>query len=98
LVTHTKGPGRIILERDSFVGVGAVLCCPGGRELRIGEGAVVGAGCVVTQSIPPFTLVVADRPKAVARVKVLYSQAEDYNDFVYNLEPIVPDARPAAYP
>ena len=93
LVAHTKGPGRIILEKDSFVGVGAVICCPGGREIRIGEGAVVGAGCVITRSVEARTFVVAPPVNAVAHVNVLYTQAADNNEFVCNLVPIKP-ARP----
>jgi acetyltransferase-like isoleucine patch superfamily enzyme len=90
LVAHTKGPGRIVLERDSFLGVGVIVCCAGGREIRIGEGAVVGAGCVITQSVPARTFVALDRPRHLARVNVLYTDATDANDFACNLEPILP--------
>ena len=38
LVAHTRGPGRIILERNSFVGPNAIVCCYAGRVIRIGKG------------------------------------------------------------
>lgn len=45
-----------ILERGSSIGAGAVLI-PG---VRVGAYALVGAGAVVTQDVPPFTLVVGN--------------------------------------
>ncbi len=42
-----------VLEADSWIGQGAII-----REgIRIGRGAVVAAGSVVTKSVPPYTIV-----------------------------------------
>ncbi len=46
-------PEPPILEDDCSIGAGAVIL-PG---VRIGRGALVGAGAVVTQDVGPFTIV-----------------------------------------
>ena len=43
----------ITIEDDVWIGAG-VQMCPG---VRIGRGAVVAAGSIVTKDVPPFTLV-----------------------------------------
>lgn len=54
--------GEVTVEDGCDLGVGAVLL-PG---VRIGEGAIVGAGSVVTRNVPPFT-VAAGNPARVLR-------------------------------
>jgi phosphonate metabolism protein (transferase hexapeptide repeat family) len=56
---------KVILENDVWVGHGAILL-PG---IRIGNGAAVGAGAVVTKDVPPFTIV-AGVPARVIRRRV----------------------------
>ena len=46
-------PSKIVLEGDNFVGFGSILI--GNR--RVGRGAVIGAGSVVTRDVPPYTIV-----------------------------------------
>jgi UDP-2-acetamido-3-amino-2,3-dideoxy-glucuronate N-acetyltransferase len=48
--------------RRASIGSGAVILC----GIRIGEGALVGAGSVVTKDVPPYT-VVAGNPARVIR-------------------------------
>src|SRR5437667_3195209 len=50
------------VERRASIGSGAVILC----GVRIGEGALVGAGSVVTKDVAPFT-VVAGNPARVVR-------------------------------
>jgi tetrahydrodipicolinate N-acetyltransferase len=88
IVAHTRGPGRIILEKDSFVGPNAVLCCYAGRVIRIGEGAVVAAGAVVTRSVPARTLVAPAPSRAVARLKVPLTARTSIEDFLVGMVPI----------
>ncbi len=42
--------GDVIIEDDVFIGMGAIIC----NSVRIGKGAVIGAGAVVTKNIPPY--------------------------------------------
>ncbi len=59
----TRPPGRpIVVEDDAWIGARAIVL-PG---VRIGEGAIVGAGAIVSKDVPPFT-VVAGNPAQVVR-------------------------------
>ena len=51
-----------IIERRASIGSGAVILC----DVIVGEGAIVGAGSVVTRNVPPRT-VVAGNPARVIR-------------------------------
>ena len=44
--------GRIIIEDDVWIGANCVIC----PDIRIGRGAVIGAGSVVTKDIEPFEI------------------------------------------
>lgn len=55
-------PKAVVLRRGCWVGAGAIIL-PG---VVVGENSVVGAGSVVTRSVPPRTLV-AGNPAGVIR-------------------------------
>jgi acetyltransferase-like isoleucine patch superfamily enzyme len=54
--------GRIVIEQDAWIGVGAIIL----PNVTVGEGAIVGAGSVVTHDVPPWT-VVGGAPARVLR-------------------------------
>jgi acetyltransferase-like isoleucine patch superfamily enzyme len=54
----------VVVEDDCDLGVGAILL-PG---VRVGRGAQVGAGAVVTRDVPPYA-VVAGNPARVLRIR-----------------------------
>jgi acetyltransferase-like isoleucine patch superfamily enzyme len=60
----TRG-GRIFIERNCWLGHGAVIVCNHG-ELTIGRNSVVGANSVVTRSFPAFS-VIAGNPATLIR-------------------------------
>jgi acetyltransferase-like isoleucine patch superfamily enzyme len=97
LIAHTRGPGRIIIEKEAFIGPNVVLIAGAGRTLRIGEGAVIGAGCVITRSVPRRTYIVSAPVSAVARVEVPLSVAKTMEEFWGGLRPL-PGAAPAVEP
>lgn len=53
---------RVVIEDDCDLGVGAIVL-PG---VRIGRGSQIGAGAVVTQDVPPYSVAVGV-PARVAR-------------------------------
>nr|WP_168122752.1 acyltransferase [Paenibacillus sp. HB172176] len=52
LIGYTK-IARVVIEDDCFIGARAIIM-PG---VRVGKGSIVAAGSVVTQSVPPYTVV-----------------------------------------
>lgn len=81
VIAHTRGPGRVIIEKAAFIGPACVLVCGAGCVLRIGAGAVVGAGSIITKSVPPRVYVSAPRPQAMARVRVPLPLAGSMEEF-----------------
>lgn len=57
---HTNG--FIKIEDGAWIGAGAIIL----PDVVIGRGSVVGAGSIVTRSVPPFT-VVAGNPARIIR-------------------------------
>ena len=51
-----EGPRPITIEDDVWIG-GQVILLPG---VRIGRGAIVGAGAVVTHDVPPYAVAVGN--------------------------------------
>jgi acetyltransferase-like isoleucine patch superfamily enzyme len=88
LIAHTRGPGKLVLERNSFVGPNAVVCCYAGQEIRIGEGAVIAAGAVVTRSVRAKTMVAPPPSRAVARLQVPLTSQTPIKDFLAGMSPI----------
>lgn len=88
IIAHSRGPGRVIIERDSFVGPNVIICCSAGRVIRIGEGAVVAAGAVVTHSVSARTMVAPAPSRAVARLTVPFTRRTTVQQFLAGMSPI----------
>lgn len=59
ILTHYLDPGQpgrmfrigeVRIRKDAFIGAAAIIC----NAVTIGEGAIVGAGSVVTKSVPDY--------------------------------------------
>ena len=58
--------GKITIEKDAWIGTGVVIL----PDVKIGEGAVVGANAVVTKDVPPYTVVGGIPAKKISTVNV----------------------------
>lgn len=58
-----KTKGDIVIEDDVWVGTNAIIL----SGVRIGKGAVIGAGAVVTKPVPPGAIVVGNPARIVKR-------------------------------
>lgn len=99
IIAHNKGPGKVIIEKEAFVGPNVVVACNGGRVVRIGEGAVIGAGCVVTRSIPPHAVLAPAPAHVTGHATVPLVRAETLQEFLSGLKPLNPSPpKPHAKP
>jgi UDP-2-acetamido-3-amino-2,3-dideoxy-glucuronate N-acetyltransferase len=64
-------PTRVL--SGASIGANATIVC----GVTIGEYAMVAAGAVVTRDVPPYTLVVGNPARAVARIDRLGNRVED---------------------
>lgn len=56
--------GSVIIERNCWIGGGAIIL----KNTHIGEGTVIGAGCVVKGEIPAHSIVTADRSLRIREI------------------------------
>ena len=54
----------VVIEDRSWVGLNSIIL----KGIRIGEGAVVSAGSVVTKNVPPYTVVGGNPAKILKRI------------------------------
>jgi acetyltransferase-like isoleucine patch superfamily enzyme len=58
--------GRIIIEDDAWIGAGSIIL----PNIKVGAGAIVGAGAVVTKNIEPYTIVTGVPAQKTGEVRV----------------------------
>lgn len=63
----TGAPHRIIVEDDVVIGANAVVVAPHESSVRIGRGARIGAGAVVTKDVPAGATVVSGPARVILR-------------------------------
>jgi acetyltransferase-like isoleucine patch superfamily enzyme len=86
ILTHFRGPGRVVIGPRVWVGARALIAAAHNQTLTIGEGAVIGAGSVVTRDVPPFTFVAGSPAKLLAHVTVPMTLSTTYEEFKAGLE------------
>jgi len=62
--------GPITIEDDAWLGTGAIVM----PNVKIGQGAVVGAGSLVTKDVPPFIIVAGVPAKPFRKINCPYGK------------------------
>lgn len=52
---------QTVICKDVFLGMN-VIVLPG---VTIGEGSIIGSGCVVSKDVPPFSILVSAKPRLI---------------------------------
>lgn len=91
---ETAGYKPVVIENDVFLGPHC-LVLPG---VRIGAGAVIRAGSVVTRNVPPHVFWGDPLGGPLARITVPLGPDSPYEDFVRGLRPIRPPANEEGTP
>lgn len=90
VMCHFRGPGRVVIERNVWIGPNCVIAASNGQTLTIGEGSAVSASSVVTKSIPSHTFVGGSPARSIARMAVPMTLNTSYEDFKKGLKIIWP--------
>ncbi len=76
----------VTVEADVNVGMGVIIL----PNVRIGHGAVVTAGSVVSTSVPPLTMVQGNPARPVAKCGIPLGWHTPMKEFLRNLRPLTP--------
>ena len=85
VIAHFKESKGVKIERGAFIGPGAIVL----PNLIVGHGAVVKAGSVVSQSIPPGTIVQGNPAIPVAKCEIPLYQDISLREFAKGVKPLV---------
>jgi acetyltransferase-like isoleucine patch superfamily enzyme len=88
LIAHTRGPGRIVIGKNVFLGANCVVAASPHKTLMIGDGAVITTSSVITSSVQAHTLVANERAKPRAIVTVPFTLETSYGQFLAGLKPL----------
>jgi acetyltransferase-like isoleucine patch superfamily enzyme len=84
LIAHFRGPEGITIEDDAFIGPGAIIL----PNVKIGRGAVVTAGSVVSTSVAPMTVVQGNPARPIATCGVTLGEKTSMGQFLNSLRPV----------
>ena len=84
VIAHFREMQGVTIEEEAFIGPGAIIL----PATTIGRGAVVTAGSVVTQSVPPMTMVQGNPAKPIARIGTPLKLNVTVKEFSKHLRPI----------
>lgn len=88
ILAHTRGAGQLIIEKDAFIGPSVVIATSGNRTLRIGEGAVIGAGVIIGKDVPARAFIPSPAANPVAMAMMPMTKAKTLGEFMAGLVPL----------
>ncbi len=86
-----KSNGKVVIEKDVFIGPHCVIL----PNVRIGEGAVIKAGTVVTRNVPPHIFWGARPAEPLGRAMIPLTGEHTYEEFVRGVTLRTPQSRAA---
>jgi acetyltransferase-like isoleucine patch superfamily enzyme len=90
IIAHFKETRRgVRIGKRAFIGPGAIIL----PDVEIGDGAVVTAGSVVTNSVPAMTVVQGNPAQAIAKCGVTLWPDTTLREFSRQLKPISAKSR-----
>ncbi len=99
VIAHTRGPGKVVIGKEAFIGPGCIIASSAGRVVKVGNGAVIGAGTILTKSVPPGLYLAPAQPLCLARADVPLTTSESMETFRAGLRPITrPTEAPRSSP
>ncbi len=78
--------GKVVIENDVFIGPHCVIL----PNVRIGEGAVIKAGTVVTRNVPPHTFWGSPAAQVLGTASVPLTADHEYEEFSRGIRPPAP--------
>jgi acetyltransferase-like isoleucine patch superfamily enzyme len=84
IIAHFREAQGVVIEEDAVVGPGVIVM----PNVRIGKGSVVTAGSVVTQSVPPMTVVQGNPAVPIAKIGVPLKMDVTLRNWMKALKPI----------
>lgn len=84
IIAHFKETHGVRIGHDVFIGPGAIIL----PNVTIGDGAVIKAGTIVSQSIPPMTVVQGNPAVPVARCETPLRQDVTLRTFSKGIKPL----------
>jgi amino acid adenylation domain-containing protein len=79
-----RGNVTVEIGKKVWIGPGVIIL----PNVKIGDGAVVGAGSIVNMSIAPWTFAQGNPAQPVAKCGIPLTQGTTYDEFIKHLEPL----------
>ena len=86
IIAHFWSQVGVEIGDDAFIGPGVIIM----PNVRIGNGAVVAAGSVVTRSVPDLTMVRGNPAEPIAKCSMPLGLYTPIDEFMRGLKPLRP--------
>jgi acetyltransferase-like isoleucine patch superfamily enzyme len=84
IIAHFHGSKGVHIDDDVWIGPGVIIL----PNVKIGHGAVVSAGSVVTTSVPPMTMVQGNPARLIAKCGIALGMKTPIKEFLFHLRPL----------